>query len=270
MSLVVETISLADWQRAMKRAPFVPLQQSTGYGAAAQDLGATISRLGIYDGDTLIGMAQLTHKKLAKCVPLSLCMRGPLWLGDVSAEQKTAAYRALRKHRYYSLWMPETPDAPALHAANAKRIMTGYHTVMLDLRAEADFLRAQLDGKWRNRLVTAEAAKLQIKRLTHAPDYRFVLEAEAAQSSTKNYAALSPALVPLYQMQMGDKAVLALSARHNHEPIAAVICFIHESSATYHIGWSNDEGKRLSAHNLLLWRAIKELKSRGIQTPKRA
>ena len=267
MSLVVKDISLDDWQRAIARAPFVPLQQSWGYGSAAKDLGAKVTRLGIYDddGERLIAIAQLTHKKIAKLVALSLCMRGPLWLGDVSEAQKTQAYRALRKHRFYSLWMPESPDDKALHAAKAKRVMTGYHTVMLDLSQELDSLRAKLDGKWRNRLVAAEGEKISIKRLTQAADYRFVLKAETVQSSAKHYAALSPAFVPLYQMQLGDKAVLALEARSNHTPIAAIICLLHDGCATYHIGWSNAEGKQRSAHNLLLWRAMTALKARGVR-----
>jgi lipid II:glycine glycyltransferase (peptidoglycan interpeptide bridge formation enzyme) len=34
--------------------------------------------------------------------------------------------------------------------------------------------------------------------------------------------------------------------------------------ATYHIGWANDAGRELNAHNLLLWRAMQGLRERGI------
>lgn len=260
------TLSPEQWQSAAKAAGFYALQQDWGYGAAAEDMGAKVSRIAIYDGEQLIGLAQMMHKKWLHLVPSSLCMRGPIWLCPLTLEQKTEAYRLLRKQQFYSLFMPEaTDDAEALKQAGARRVMTGYHTAMLDLTADMDALRANLDAKWRNKLKLSEQSGLQIKRLIQPTDYQYVLQAEAEQSAKVGYSALHPMMIPLYQIQLGDGAVLALEARHEHTPIAAIICLIHGASATYHIGWSSEEGKRLRAHTRLLWQAIKLLKQRDIQ-----
>jgi lipid II:glycine glycyltransferase (peptidoglycan interpeptide bridge formation enzyme) len=36
--------------------------------------------------------------------------------------------------------------------------------------------------------------------------------------------------------------------------------------ATYQVGWSGDVGREQNAHNLILWRAIRELRERGVRT----
>jgi lipid II:glycine glycyltransferase (peptidoglycan interpeptide bridge formation enzyme) len=40
---------------------------------------------------------------------------------------------------------------------------------------------------------------------------------------------------------------------------------IHGQAATYQVGWSNQAGRDLNAHNLLLWQAMLELRQRGIK-----
>jgi lipid II:glycine glycyltransferase (peptidoglycan interpeptide bridge formation enzyme) len=40
---------------------------------------------------------------------------------------------------------------------------------------------------------------------------------------------------------------------------------IHGQAATYQVGWSNDQGRDLNAHNLLLWQAMTELSARGVR-----
>ena len=49
---------------------------------------------------------------------------------------------------------------------------------------------------------------------------------------------------------------LLASARLGKETVAAMLFLIHGSRATYHMGWSNEEGRKLNTHNLLLWRAV--------------
>ena len=59
---------------------------------------------------------------------------------------------------------------------------------------------------------------------------------------------------------------LILQAEAQGERIAAMLFLIHGSTATYHVGWSNDAGRAANAHNLLLWRALIALQENGIAT----
>lgn len=61
------------------------------------------------------------------------------------------------------------------------------------------------------------------------------------------------------------KTILTLRADMGRDRIAAMMFLIHGEAAIYHVGWTTDKGRDLHAHNLLLWKAIEELKSRGIR-----
>lgn len=250
----------------LSQAHFVPLQQSWGYGALMEALGVTVTRCIIYDDARAIGLAQLVRRRIWRVLPLSLCLRGPLWLQQpLEDTTKAAAYRLLKQRGYYNLFMPEQPDMRALNTANRQCIMTGYHTVMLDLTQTLESLRAAMDGKWRNRLKAAEASGLAIRRLKQPDAYRFLLEAETRQRHQARYTGLDPALIPAWQGQLGPASLLALAIIQQHQPIAGMIALIHHGCATYQLGWSNAEGKAVNAHNLLLWRMMKELKAQGIR-----
>jgi lipid II:glycine glycyltransferase (peptidoglycan interpeptide bridge formation enzyme) len=47
--------------------------------------------------------------------------------------------------------------------------------------------------------------------------------------------------------------------------VAGMIFLVHGSTATYQVGWGNEQGRQERAHHVLLWRAIQELKAMGIR-----
>ncbi len=44
-----------------------------------------------------------------------------------------------------------------------------------------------------------------------------------------------------------------------------MLVLLHGATATYHMGWANDMGRKSNAHNLLLWRLIEHQKAQGIE-----
>ena len=146
--------------------------------------------------------------------------------------------------------------------------MTGHATVMIDLdRPEAE-LRSELDGKWRNRLVAAEASELSVHRIgTNPGQYRWLLDQEEAQRQTKGLAGLPLNFYEPYigSRQQPSQCVLSLRADLGRERVAAMMFLIHGQAATYQVGWASDAGRDLNAHNLLLWQAMLELRSRGVK-----
>ena len=50
---------------------------------------------------------------------------------------------------------------------------------------------------------------------------------------------------------------------HHGRPIGAILLARHGAAATYLVGWTSDDGRRLHAHHFLLWRAIEHLKANG-------
>lgn len=254
------------WNRLV--AKHGALQQDWSYGAACEALGSTVLRAEIRDGADPIGAMQLIHRPFFGLLHAAVGTRGPVWCFDASMERRAQAMRALARTlplpKLRGLFVTPEGDAQAsLRSSGFHRVMTPYATVEIDLTEDSHALRARMHQKWRNRLVAAEAAGLTIRRADARPEqYLWLLEAEQEQQTRIGYRALPPALVPAWQATGGRLRVY--SAQIAGQTVAAMLFLLHGDRATYHIGWSNDEGRRLSAHNLLLWHAIRKLPKAGI------
>ena len=60
--------------------------------------------------------------------------------------------------------------------------------------------------------------------------------------------------------------MLGMRADLGKTAVAGMIFLIHGRAATYQVGWTSDTGRDLHAHNLMLWRAIEELRERGVRS----
>jgi lipid II:glycine glycyltransferase (peptidoglycan interpeptide bridge formation enzyme) len=47
--------------------------------------------------------------------------------------------------------------------------------------------------------------------------------------------------------------------------VGGMLFLIHGRVASYHMGWADDEGRQLNAHNALLWQAMAYLQGQGIE-----
>ena len=268
ISIQTDTLNARDWARLV---PAPALQQGWAYGAACAALGSRVLRFEIRRGRETLGLAQVVHRRLLGCLDAVVCTRGPVWVGTPAPDERASALVALRRAmprgRLRGFFV--TPEAvedesSVLRQSGLARVMTPYTTATLDLtRPEAE-LRAAQHQKWRNRLAVAERAGITIKRADRRPDlFQWLLDIEARQQKTRKYNALPPMLVTAWHQAGGDMRVLV--AEHEGERIAAMLYLCHGQRATYHLGWSGPEGKRLSAHNLLLWHAVRKLKALGIR-----
>ena len=259
-------ISREDWDRALGIVP-ASLQQDWSYGEALKSDGASVLRTGVDDGDGTIALAQFTTRKIGGLVNVALCSRGPVWLRDVSQDQRRNVHRLFK--RELGLGWPrvtlQTPDETE-PLQSAHRVVSGYSTVMLDLGQSLDQLRAGFDGKWRNRLVAAEKSDLKVQQNGTKPaQYLWLLDTEEGQRKARGYTATPATLVPEFVKAKADRdTLLILRADLGKQKSAAMLFLIHGCAATYHIGWNSDEGRKLGAHNLLLWRAIEVLRERGV------
>lgn len=276
-------LSPQEWDEALRRSPCpTAYQQSSAYAAAATALGARIEQFAIMreGGTTPIALAQIHIKRVLRFYHIALCMRGPVWCGNISEEEKIATYKLLKSEISKMirmpralLWMPETEPHETMRAMKMKRVMTGYHTIMINLSQSEEMLLTAQDGKWRNRLRAAQKSELTITHGGKTPKpakYGWLLEKEVEQSARIGYAALTPALVPAFQAAApSGKAdnlyyIQATDPTRGTEPIGAMLFLLHGNTATYHIGWASEEGKAKNVHNLLLWEAMLALKKRGI------
>ena len=223
----------------------------------------------------LAGIAQFMARRVAGYLAVATCTRGPVWHAGLPADGRARAWRELRRTvptrpLRITLASPDQPegDDEAQAIFGRWRVMTGHATVMLDLTRPLEALRANLDGKWRNRLVKAEADTAFACRVEASlPECWRLLEREAEQREKRRFFGLPTDFVPAYIEACGSReAAFAVShAQARKTTIAAMLFLVHGSGATYHVGWADEAGRKANAHNLLLWRGIEHLKKLGVQ-----
>ena len=272
MKVIWQGLDSAQWDAAHAQA-CAPLQQDWAYGASMQLIGVGVLRARVEINGQPVAMAQFILRRWGSALGLALCSRGPVWLQTLPAADKAAVYAQLRKTIPLKglrlvLMTPEEPRGDTLGLSPWRRVMTGYATVMLDLSQSREALRAGLDAKWRNRLVAAEASALKVQRMgTNPGQYRWLLDQEEAQRQQRGFAGLPLPFFDTYiqSRKQPGQTLLSLRADLGRERVAAMMFLLHGRAATYQVGWSNEQGRQLNAHNLLLWQAMDELAQRGIQ-----
>ena len=282
-------IGALEWERriaALTPGGATPLQQSWAYGAANALIGGETLRAAVEIDGRPAALAQFTLRRIgvggACFASWAICQRGPIWLNGpegapLSEAEKTETYRALRAEaplgrRRAIFFSPneETPS-PGLIEAGLRRVMTGYGTAVIDLDRDEQALRAAMHGKWRNRLTAAERSDLRLAASRPKPGrIDWLLDKDDAQQKANGYQSLPRPFADAFQ-RAGDRqgerrSLRLLRADIGGNCAAAMLFLVHGAAATYFIGWSGSEGKKRSAHNALLWKAMRVLKSDGVRS----
>lgn len=159
---------------------------------------------------------------------------------------------------------PERP-VPDLAHFGALPLMGPAYRATLPLPESARERRAALHQKWRNRLHHAEHQTLRITRqsMPRKGDH-WLLQADARQQRSRGYQGWPADLTLAYVRENPGKAKL-FQAFDGNEAVAGMLILRHGDRATYHISHTTERGKRLSAHNLLMWEVMGYLAARGCQ-----
>jgi len=253
-------------------------QQDWAYGVALQAMSPNVEvlRAAVRRKDgSLAALAQVAARPFAMIGRFALCTHGPLWVGEVSAEDKREACRLLKSSlpQRWPRLLVLTPDEPKNDGLRGlSRVMTGDATVLIDLSKDEDVLRAAMDQGWRNRLSKAERSDLVVQKAGVKPaQYRWLLDAEAKQRVKRGYRAMPVEMTERWQDAKADGArgdkgagLAVYRADLKRDAAAGMLFLIHGRRATYHVGWTSDEGRANAAHNLILWTAMRDLKARSV------
>lgn len=158
-----------------------------------------------------------------------------------------------------------TDDARMLAAAGFHRIAAPRVVADLALHSSLDTMAARLSPKWRNRLRHGQAQGLVIRRrpLPADPNH-WLFRAEASQARRLWYEPV-PARMVAELADCKPGAAQVFTAYHRGARVAAMLFIRHGVDATYQIGWSNEDGRALSAGPACMWRAMVELQALGAE-----
>ena len=272
-------IPLATWEdhfRSIRRSTLLQHYPYALANRAANQIGARHGIIKI-DGSEA-GLIQLAEVGIIKNLVHAISLdRGPLWFAGFGTPDQVAAFfrtlaeefprRIGRKIRL----LPEALDNQANRAAiiasgyARKSSFEGYQTIWLDLTNTAERLRAGLNGKWRNVLSKSERSSLIVTDdWTGASSVPFMNAYQADRLEKSYNGPPLKLLTALLECMVPRQEAVIWNATQDGQVVAGILILLHGTSATYQIGWTTGQGRKLGAHHQLLWKAIVQLKARGI------
>jgi hypothetical protein len=115
-------------------------------------------------------------------------------------------------------------------------------------------------------LNAAEAAPLRVTRQNMPIENdHWLLRADTAQQKQRLYSSWPHSLTLAYAQENPGAAKL-FKAFEGRDAVAAMLVLTHGDSATYHISHSLVRGRKLGAHNLLMWSSMEWLAAKGISS----
>ena len=136
-----------------------------------------------------------------------------------------------------------------------------FTTGFIDLTQNIELIRKGLESKWRNALKNAEKRNIIIENICSLDVFNIVLEKHILDKNKRNYKD-SGDLITRYLFENGYMTGF-LARSEKEEIISFVLLALHENTGTYYIGWSNEEGYKVNASRLLVWKMIMYLKENG-------
>lgn len=274
MNVKWESLSQAEWEE-FHLAQRGSLQQAWAYGEAMMALGVTMKRAMVWRDGDLVGIAQFMCKRMLGYISLASCSRGPLFSPDVTPTERSTTLELMRRSitlprlKFLLFSFDRTIDQiDTIETRGMSRVMTGYATVMLDLTKPLSILKEHMEGKWRNRLNKALShSQLRVQVQPSLKRCDWLLGQELAQREAKKFHALPTNFVKAYIAAFSDpkRAFVVAYAELGKNTVGGMLFLIHGRVASYHMGWADDEGRQISAHNALLWHSMAHLQELGVE-----
>ncbi|MEW9918712.1 GNAT family N-acetyltransferase [Marimonas sp. MJW-29] len=165
-------------------------------------------------------------------------------------------------HRAPLILSPELPCPlpPAL------KLMAPRNRAVWSINLGREALRRGLHPKWRNQLRKAERQSISIRPAPlRLPKDQPFLDAAARQARARRYAGWPTALTASFA-DVSPSQTHLFQALCGKRVLAQMLFLTHGQHATYHIGLTSDAGRRVCAHNLILWKAARHLAAKGCES----
>ncbi len=248
--------------------PLAPcaMQQHPFYAKAITEMGADMTRLRVIAEDATLAQVQVMKRS---CGPLRLrwLPRGPVWSSSMTQGQKISVLAKLpMQFDTPGVWVSSAEnqtDSDCFAALGYRPVVTAQHVAELDLTPSRETRLMAQHGKWRNRLRRAEKSHLRVvhRALDMGRDAD-LLALETLQRRNRRYAALPIGFCRAWADTNPGETRL-FRAKLGAETQAYILILLHAPTATYHIGWTSHQGRRASAHHLLIWQAANWLADAG-------
>ncbi|TQE83103.1 DegT/DnrJ/EryC1/StrS family aminotransferase [Leptospira noguchii] len=265
-------ITRDEWEELFRKIENSNLLQSWVYGESKEICEGWKIRRGIFTFESQnIAIVQVLEKSILGIFKLYRINRGPLFLGKVDSKIKELVFHELSKFGNLLkgsilLFNPELVlDGKSLVLMKKKGFYESKFSIwtsaFIDLTKDLNFLRQNLDSKWRNMLTNSEKNELTLEVGSSNFLFHWMLNKYEELTLNKNFSGISKSM--LLQIEKEQNTFLILRAIYQNEFVAGICIATHGASATYLIGWNGELGRKLRANHFLLWNSVVQLKQMG-------
>ncbi len=282
----VNEVSFDQWSIHWQQVPKANLLQSWEYGSA-KELAENWKVLRFMVSDSSgnpVALAQILTRSVPILGGIARMNRGPLLLNEFREDQKIeraldvirALLREARKRRWWVVQIaPELPGTDKVFASLTqmglwKQPNGVCSSGLVDLGLDENSLLMSLDGKWRNVLRKGQKLGVEVKRIDAAnPEQNLLISGYREFKQSKGFEGLSESLLQRLTEQKGDTWQFNMFVSRapqepvSNEPIGILATIRHGETATYLIGFTNDQGRQMQANSVMLWNAILNAKKSG-------
>lgn len=234
----------------------LPLQQSAPFLDALRAMG----RQAVQESLGGAGQAVVISRRIGPFGTLRFTSRGPVWATDAMPTDRVAALAGSGLHVINA----EFADDIVMRAAGFRQIATPAVAGLLPLCADKDQQLAQAHQKWRNaaRKLTRSGMRIAQPAVTPAL-LGWLHTVEALQQRQKRYKAL-PAALNRALAAANPADIHVFTANRGNTVHAAIMILRHGAGSTYHLAWSDSEGRACAAHHGLIMHAAQWLARHGV------
>ena len=283
-TLVCKTVPQDQVSDLIDRFADVNWRQMPAYSEqAAQQIGATSEYLGVWDQDTLIGLANVRSKSLP-VIPggIALISHGPM-VTPVGQTFEIDHYRKVigalchfvTRQRKFGLRI-ESALASTAMAGQLSGVLAEcgfsnqggrqYQTFVLDLCKGEEQVRAGLNGKWRTDLRRGEKQGLDIVRTSNPDEFDEFAPLLDGLAMSKGFTAPQDTqfFKNVAENASGSERIILHKAYAGDELVAGHIGAFSGDTAVYLLGATNPTGRDLRASYVLQWEVIRHALELGM------
>lgn len=269
------SITRDEWEELFKKLENSNLLQSWVYGESKEICEGWKVHRGVFTFENQkVAIVQMLEKSVLGIFKVYRINRGPLFLSEVDSNLKELVFKELAKFGnllkgFILFFNPEVAlDGKFLVLMKKNGFYESssspWTSAFIDLTKDLNFLRQNLDSKWRNMLNSSEKNDLILEVGSNDFLFHWMLDKYDELTLSKNFSGISKhMLLQIKKDQSGKGTFLILRAIYRNEFVAGVCIAAHGSSATYLIGWNGELGRKLRANHFLLWNSVIQLKQMG-------
>lgn len=261
----------SEWEKFLEKQEFYPLFQSFDWGEVQKKLGFEIERIGLFEGEKLVGVALVVNVKAKRGHYLHL-RHGPVFTTFKKNYFKFFVHyftkRAKEKGVAFIRLSPLITKESEISLRETKFIKSPIHNMdaqicwVLDITKPEEQLLKEMRKTTRYLIKRGVNSGLKIIKAKNLSEIRFFL-ALYQKTAQKHGFVPHQGIAEEFTIFKKDNQAELFLAKFKNKVISGALIIYCGDQAIYHHGASDGKYEKLSPSYLLQWTAILEAKKRG-------